>query len=58
MCLWSPSSHRTWWRGCPASSASPTPKPVTDRVFPFERVGDALAHLEEGRAKGKVVAEM
>jgi alcohol dehydrogenase len=29
--------------------------PVTDRVFPFEEIADAFAHLERGHAKGKVV---
>jgi NADPH:quinone reductase-like Zn-dependent oxidoreductase len=35
-----------------------TIKPVVDRVFPFERVKEALAYLETGRAKGKVVVQM
>jgi NADPH:quinone reductase-like Zn-dependent oxidoreductase len=30
-------------------------KPVVDRVFPFQKIGDALAYVETGRAKGKVV---
>ena len=30
-------------------------RPVVDKVFPFERTGDALAYVETGRAKGKVV---
>lgn len=30
-------------------------RPVVDRVFPFDRTGDALAYVETGRAKGKVV---
>ncbi len=30
-------------------------RPVVDKVFPFERAGDALAYVETGRAKGKVV---
>ena len=29
--------------------------PVVDKVFPFEKTGDALAYVEAGRAKGKVV---
>jgi NADPH:quinone reductase-like Zn-dependent oxidoreductase len=29
--------------------------PVVDRIFPFERTGEALAYVETGRAKGKVV---
>lgn len=30
-------------------------RPVVDRSFPFEQVPEAIAHLEQGRAKGKVV---
>jgi len=30
-------------------------RPVVDRVFPFESTKDALAYVESGRAKGKVV---
>ncbi|SFL30410.1 NADPH:quinone reductase [Bradyrhizobium sp. NFR13] len=30
-------------------------RPVVDKVFPFENSGDALAYVETGRAKGKVV---
>jgi NADPH:quinone reductase-like Zn-dependent oxidoreductase len=30
-------------------------RPVIDRVFPFESTNEALAHVEAGRAKGKVV---
>lgn len=30
-------------------------RPVVDRIFPFEKTGDALAYVETGRAKGKVV---
>jgi alcohol dehydrogenase len=30
-------------------------RPVIDRVFPFESTKDALAYVESGRAKGKVV---
>jgi NADPH:quinone reductase-like Zn-dependent oxidoreductase len=29
--------------------------PVVDKVFPFEKTRDALAYVETGRAKGKVV---
>ena len=32
--------------------------PVIDRVFPFEDTQGALAHVESGRAKGKVVVEV
>lgn len=31
---------------------------VMDQTFPFEQIGAALAHLESGRAKGKVVVQM
>jgi NADPH:quinone reductase-like Zn-dependent oxidoreductase len=30
-------------------------RPVVDRVFPFEKANEALAYVETGRAKGKVV---
>jgi NADPH:quinone reductase-like Zn-dependent oxidoreductase len=30
-------------------------RPVVDKVFPFENTGDALAYVETGHAKGKVV---
>lgn len=30
-------------------------RPVVDKVFPFEKAGDALAYVETGHAKGKVV---
>ncbi|MFF0947763.1 NADP-dependent oxidoreductase [Rhizobium leguminosarum] len=30
-------------------------RPIVDKVFPFEKTGDALAYVETGRAKGKVV---
>jgi NADPH:quinone reductase-like Zn-dependent oxidoreductase len=33
-------------------------RPVVDKVFPFEKTGDALAYVETGRAKGKVVVTM
>ncbi len=32
--------------------------PVIDQVFPFNQTKEALAYLEEGRAKGKVVVKM
>lgn len=35
-----------------------TIRPVIDRVFPFEQAKEALAYLEQGRAKGKVVVQM
>jgi len=34
---------------------SGTIRPVVDKVFPFEKTGDALAYVEAGRAKGKIV---
>lgn len=33
-------------------------RPVVDRVFPFESTNEALAHVETGRAKGKVVVKI
>ena len=30
-------------------------RPVVDKVFPFEKTGEALAYVETGRVKGKVV---
>jgi len=33
-------------------------KPVIDRVFPFESTNDALAYVERGRVKGKVVVKV
>ena len=32
--------------------------PVLDRTFPFDQTLDAMADVEEGRAKGKVVVTM
>lgn len=32
--------------------------PVVDRVFPFESTNEALAYVESGRAKGKVVIKV
>lgn len=33
-------------------------RPVIDRVFPFEATNQALAHVDAGRAKGKVVIKL
>src|SRR5688500_16199055 len=33
-------------------------RPVLDRVFPFEATKEAMAYLEAGRAKGKVIVSM
>jgi len=33
-------------------------KPVIDRVFPFEQANEAMAYVEAGRAKGKVVIKV
>ena len=33
-------------------------RPVIDRVFPFAATNDALAYVESGRAKGKVVVKI
>lgn len=35
-----------------------TIRPVVDRVFPFEQLNEALAYIETGRAKGKVVVTL
>ena len=33
-------------------------KPIMDKVFPFEQTNEALAYVEAGRAKGKVVVKV
>ncbi len=33
-------------------------RPVIDKVFPFESVNEAMAYVESGRAKGKVVVKV
>lgn len=33
-------------------------RPVVDRVFPFNATNDALAFVDTGRAKGKVVVKV
>ena len=33
-------------------------RPVVDRVFPFAATKDAMAYVEAGRAKGKVVVSL
>lgn len=33
-------------------------RPVVDRIFPFEATNEALAYVETGRAKGKVVIKV
>lgn len=33
-------------------------RPVIDKVFPFESINEAMAHVESGRAKGKVVIKV
>lgn len=33
-------------------------RPVVDRIFPFEALNEALAYLEGGRARGKVVVAL
>lgn len=35
-----------------------TIKPVLDKIFPFKKLNDALAYVESGRAKGKVVVKL
>jgi NADPH:quinone reductase-like Zn-dependent oxidoreductase len=50
-----------------AGSSSPSPgrrieagaiRPVIDRVFPFESTNEAMAYVQAGRAKGKVVVKI
>ncbi|TKC57168.1 NADP-dependent oxidoreductase [Pedobacter hiemivivus] len=33
-------------------------RPVVDKVFPFDRINEALGYVETGRAKGKVVVKI
>lgn len=33
-------------------------RPVIDKVFPFDQARDALAYLERGRTKGKIVVQL
>jgi alcohol dehydrogenase len=33
-------------------------RPVVDKVFPFAQTNEAIAYVESGRAKGKVVIRM
>ncbi|MBM9590997.1 NADP-dependent oxidoreductase [Leptospira sp. 201903075] len=33
-------------------------RPVVDKVFPYEKVNDAMEYVESGRAKGKVVVKV
>jgi NADPH:quinone reductase-like Zn-dependent oxidoreductase len=33
-------------------------RPVMDRIFPFESTNEAMAYLEAGRARGKVVVKV
>ena len=33
-------------------------RPVVDRVFPFEATDEAMAYVEAGRSKGKVVVNV
>jgi len=35
-----------------------TIRPVVDRVFPFEKLNEAFAYIDTGRAKGKVVVRL
>ena len=30
-------------------------RPVMDKIFPFEQTNEAMAYVESGRAKGKIV---
>ena len=56
----------TWWKPFKAEDvetlkgliAAGAVKPVIDRRFPLDEVVEALRHVDEGRAKGKVVITM
>ena len=37
---------------------SGTIRPVVDKIFPFDATNEALAYVESGRAKGKVVIKV
>jgi NADPH:quinone reductase-like Zn-dependent oxidoreductase len=45
-------------RAIAALADAGTIRPVIDRVFPFGSAKDAMAYVESGRAKGKVVVTM
>jgi NADPH:quinone reductase-like Zn-dependent oxidoreductase len=45
-------------RAIAALADAGTIRPVVDRVFPFAAAKDAMAYVESGRAKGKVVVTM
>ncbi|WP_299304224.1 NAD(P)-dependent alcohol dehydrogenase [uncultured Litoreibacter sp.] len=38
--------------------ASGALKPVIDQTYPFEQIRDAIAHLETGRARGKIIVQL
>jgi NADPH:quinone reductase-like Zn-dependent oxidoreductase len=33
-------------------------RPVIDQIFPFERTPDAMARVQSGRTKGKVIVDV
>jgi len=45
-------------KGITSLISSGTIKPVVDKVFPFESIKEAMAYVESGRAKGKVVVKI
>lgn len=51
-----PSGHQL--RQITSLIESGTIRPVVDKVFPFESTNEALAYVESGRAKGKVVIQV
>ena len=46
------------WPRSPRSIESGIIRPVVDRVFPFDSTDEALAYVEAGRARGKVVVKV
>lgn len=51
-------AHGDQLRELAALIESGTIRPVVDRVFPFDATNEALAYVETGRAKGKVVIKV
>jgi NADPH:quinone reductase-like Zn-dependent oxidoreductase len=48
----------SWGQLADARSKSGAVRPVVDKVFPFASTNEALAFVETGRARGKVVVQV